>query len=83
MKSVDLASTPLSLQEALEMAAGDNLLVRTAEGREFVVAELDDFDRELELTRSNDALLALLDQRAEEPGRVPIDQVRARLGLGQ
>jgi hypothetical protein len=66
MKSVDLASSPLSLDQALSMAEGDNLVLRTPEGREFVVAEIDDFDRELELVRGNAALNELLGARQKE-----------------
>jgi hypothetical protein len=36
------------------------------EGREFVLAELDDFDREIELVRQNDALMALLRARTND-----------------
>jgi hypothetical protein len=35
-------------------------------GREFILAEIDDFDREIELARKNKALMKLLDERGKQ-----------------
>jgi hypothetical protein len=83
MKSVDLASSPLSLDQALSLAERDNLVLRTPEGREFVLAEIEDFDREVHLSRDHAALSQLLDERRRESGRFTLDQVRERLGLSK
>jgi hypothetical protein len=42
---------------------------------------LDDFDREIALTRQNEELMALLDARSNEPGAVSVAEARRRLGL--
>jgi hypothetical protein len=49
MNTVDLASTPVSLDEALAMAEKGNLVLPTSAGREFVLAELADLAHEAEL----------------------------------
>lgn len=59
----------------------ENLIVRTAEGREFLVAELDDFDREIQLIRENAELMAFLDERSQDTTTYTLAQVRQHLGL--
>ena len=44
----------------------ENIILRTAEGREFILAEINDFDREIELSRQNQELMAFLEQRGRE-----------------
>jgi hypothetical protein len=39
MKAIDLSSAAPTLTEVLELAENENVIVRTPEGREFVVAE--------------------------------------------
>lgn len=57
------------------------MILRSPDGREFILAEVDDFDREIELTRQNKELMALLDQRAKQTRTLPLDEVKAELGL--
>ena len=42
--------------------------------------EIDNFDREIELTRQNSELMALLDQRGRSTKTVSAAEARARLG---
>ena len=44
-------------------------------------AEIDDFDREIELTRQNEELMRLLDSRGREKANIPLDEAKARLGI--
>lgn len=43
--------------------------------------EVDDFNREIELTRQNKELMALLDQRGKQTKTIPLDEAKATLGL--
>jgi len=45
------------------------------------IAELDDFNREIELARQNRALMNFLDSRARQTEAVSSEQVRNLLGL--
>jgi hypothetical protein len=51
------------------------------DGHEFILTEVDDFDREIELMRQNKELMALLDQRGKQTETIPLDEVKATLGL--
>jgi len=70
-----------SLKEILELASEENIILRTQDGREFVLAEIDDFDREVELTRQNEEFMQFLDERSRERKTFTLDQVRQQLGL--
>jgi hypothetical protein len=76
MKTVDLAAEALTVDQLIKLASAGNVLVRTAEGREFLLAELDDFDEEIESIRRNQELMEFLDQRSHESRRYSLAQVR-------
>lgn len=82
MKTVDLTGKSIGLDDVLTMAADENVIVRTSDGREFVVAEIDDFDREVELVRQDAELLSFLEARSKSPGAKSLAEVKKSLGLG-
>jgi hypothetical protein len=51
------------------------------DGREFLLAEVDDSDREIELTRQNEELMRLLDRRGQEKATISLAEAKARLGV--
>jgi len=69
------------LNALLKQASIENLVLKTQDGREFLLAELDNFDREIELTRQNQELMRLLDSRGQEKAALSLDEVSARLGV--
>ncbi len=81
MKTIELSDSLPNLKEVLELAGKENIILRTLDGREFVLAEVDDFNKEIELIRQNQELLKLLDQRSEERKTFTLNQVRKQLNL--
>lgn len=82
MKTVNLATTPSNLEDLLDLAGKEAVLLRTAEGREFILTEVDDdFDKEIESVRQNRELLEFLDHRSGEKKSLSLKQVRERLKL--
>src|SRR6266849_1244381 len=75
-KTVDLSSQILTLDALLELASEENILVRTVEGREYLLAEVEDLDSEVELIRRNQELMEFLDQRSRETKTYTLAQVR-------
>jgi hypothetical protein len=80
MRTVLVSPHDRSINALLAQAEKENLIVRSPDGREFILAEMDDFDREIELTRQNQSFMEFLDRRARESGAIPLDQVEAALG---
>lgn len=87
MRTIDLSTQRATIEDVLHLAEGDNLVVRTADGKVFAIAEVsdsdpdDDFSQEVALTRQNKALRALLAERSREPAKYTLDQVRQKLDL--
>jgi hypothetical protein len=81
MKTIDLSSTPLEVNRLLDEARTEDLLVRLADGSEFLLIAVDEFDQEIAKTRGNQRLMALLDARASSQSALPLDEVKRRLNL--
>ena len=67
MKTIDVPRRAEALNKVLRQAREENLILRAADGTEFVVVEINDFDREIETTRENKELLKFLTARARDP----------------
>ena len=81
MKTIKVTENSLNLEAILNLASKENILLETLEGREFVLAEIENFDREVELTRQNQELMNFLDERSREQKTLTLNQVRQQLGL--
>ncbi len=81
MKTVAVPPQAVEINALLEQARDDELLVRTADGSEFLLTAVDEFDEEIARTRQNAKLMALLDERAKQSKTVPLDEVKRQLGL--
>ena len=66
MKTINISTKAKTINSLLRKATGGGLILRSPEGREFILAEIDDFDREIELTRQNKALMKFLDSRGKQ-----------------
>lgn len=83
MKTVNIANPTTELTALFEQANEEDVVVRLADGREFLLSVVDDFDVEIAQTRQNEKLMALLDERARQTQTVPIDEVKRRLGIAE
>ena len=77
MKTIELSSNPITVEQLLEWAILENVIIRR-NGEEFILALVDDFDAEIESLRHNDEFIAFLDARAKEP-KIPIEEARKKL----
>ncbi len=81
MKMVQVSSHSKMLYALLQQARSGNLILRTEDGVEFILAELHDFNREIELARENKELMAFLEERGRASNMVSSAEARRRLGL--
>ena len=79
MKTIDLAKSNLSLDEALKSARAESLLLKCANGEQFVVSVADDFATEVELLRKNHAFLEFLDVCKQDKTNVSLEEAEERL----
>jgi hypothetical protein len=81
MKTIEVSDDSPKLDEVLKLASEENIILKTVDGRNFVLAEVDDFEREIQLTRQNQELMRFLDDRSMETKTYSIDEVRRKLKL--
>ena len=67
----------------LKRARRENVILRSPESEEFILAEIDDFNREIQLARQNKALMKFLDTRARQTETVSMDQGCDSVGAEQ
>jgi hypothetical protein len=80
MKKVNVTAAS-NLAEILDLADEESVLLKTPEGREFILSGIDDFDAEVEAIGQNRELLEYLDERWREQESYTIDEVRKKLDL--
>jgi len=83
MKTITISRRARSVHNLLEQARKENVILRSPEGEEFILAEVDDFNREIELARQNRALMRFLDARGRRTETVSSEEARALLGLAR
>jgi hypothetical protein len=79
MKTVDLAQHTLDVEQLLALARQGPVLLLTAEGEEFCLAEADDFDREVEALRNSRAFQQFLDERSKYTRTIPLEELEEEL----
>ena len=81
MKIIELTNASPDIASLLDQARVDDIVVRMADGSEFLLVAVDDFDREIARTRANPRLMALLESRARQTTTVSLEEAKRRLGL--
>jgi hypothetical protein len=81
MKTIPLLDLLPPLADLLEQAQEEALILQTPDGKEFVLAALDDFAHEVEPTRQHPDLMTLLDQRGQEESIIKLSNLKTQLGL--
>ncbi len=81
MTTITISRRARSVNALLKRARRQNVVLRSPEGEEFILAEIDDFNREIELTRQNRALMRFLDARARQTETLSLEETRTLLGV--
>ena len=69
----------LDLPSVIERDRQEPVLLVTADGKEFLIAEADDFDRKVETLRASPAFQRFLDERSRSIRRIPLEEVKAAI----
>ena len=83
MKTIAISQDAKEILELLNQARQENLIVQSPDGSEFILAEIDFFDHEIELTRQNKALMTLLEQRAKQDRTISLEEAKSLLGIDE
>ena len=55
------------------------MLLVAADGKEFLLAEADDFETEVETLRSSEAFQRFLDERSQSPRGIALEEIEAEI----
>jgi hypothetical protein len=80
MKTITVSKRAKGVNQLLKQAERENIILRSPYGTEFIL-EIDDFNREIQLTRRNKKLMRFLEQRAKQAKTVSLDEAKKQLGL--
>jgi len=81
MKRIAIASDAVEIRSLLEQANDEDIILQLVDGRKFILSAVDDFDIEVAITRQNQKLMALLDERAKQTETISFVEVKQRLGI--
>jgi len=79
MKTIDLATQPLSVDQLLDSARRESIVLKAKDGETFVVSAADELSTEVELLRRNHRFLTLLDAFKQDTHTVSLDEVERRI----
>ena len=79
MKAIEISGASPTLTEVLDLASEDNVILRTPEGRKYLLAEIDDFADEVAKVVENPELMQLLNERGRENAHFSLSEVREQL----
>jgi hypothetical protein len=81
MTVIDLAETQPTLDEVIGLAKDGVVVLRQPDGSAFALAQLDDFEVEVELLRNNPDFLSFLRQLSREEASISLEDLRRELAL--
>lgn len=81
MRTIAVSTRSKKINVLLKQARKENIVLRARDGAEFILAEIHDFNREIELARQNKKLMKFLETRAKQTKTIPLAKLRAELGL--
>jgi hypothetical protein len=79
MRTIDLESEHPDLDAIIKLAREEPVLLVTPDGKEFCIAEADDFEREVEALRGSRAFQRFLDERSACATRFSLAQIEAEI----
>ena len=81
MKVIELAEKEPTLDEVVDLAKDELVVLRRPDGSLFAVAPVDDFDVEVELLKNNPEFMTFLKQLSQEEATISLQDLRKELDL--
>lgn len=79
MNTIDLGKRKADLADVIAIARQEPVLIVTADGAEFCMAEADDFEKEVTALRSSLAFQRFLDQRSVSAEAHALEDIEAEI----
>jgi hypothetical protein len=81
MRIIELNGSQMLLDELLEIARQEPIILQKTDKEQFILSLVDEFALEVELLRNNKEFMAYLDELSLEEATIPLEDVEKELGL--
>ena len=81
MKTITISQNSAEMCALFEQANNEDIIVQLADGRQFILSAIDEFDLEIAQTRRNEKLMKLLEQRAKQTQAISLEEVKRKLSI--
>jgi hypothetical protein len=81
MKTITLSEDFTEIRSVFDRANDGDVIIQLADGRQFILSAIDDFDIEIARSRQNQKLMEFLEKRAKQTPTISLDEVKRRLDL--
>ena len=81
MKIIELGHIHPTLDEVIDLAEEELLVLRKSDGSVFALSPVDDFDVEVELLKNNHEFMDFLKQLSQEKATISLQDLRKELAL--
>jgi PHD/YefM family antitoxin component YafN of YafNO toxin-antitoxin module len=79
VRTIDLSQETPDLTDLIALAQQEPVLLVTANGQEFLLAEADDFEQEAEQLRSSSVFQAFLEARSASQPRFSLEEIEREI----
>ncbi|NEQ64039.1 MAG: hypothetical protein F6J86_37040 [Symploca sp. SIO1B1] len=83
MRTLDLRQNPMSLEELLQVASNETVLILSDDGNEYILEAADAFEQEVAELAKSQRFMAFLAERSKEAGKTSLDEIERRLAQAE
>ena len=81
MRTVDLTQNKHTLDDLLDLAGSEALVIQTADGRRFVLEKMDSFEQEVVALGASEKFMSFLEERSREEANVSVQDIALNLNI--
>ena len=81
MITIDLRKKKHSIDELLAIARSEPLVIYDKDGKNYILEETDEFEKEVKELGSSEKFMEFLDERSKEKETISISSITKKLGI--
>jgi len=81
MITIDLRKKKHSIDELLAIARSEPLVIYDKDGKNYILEETDEFEKEVKELGSSERFMKFLNERSKEKETIPLSSITKKLGI--
>ena len=81
MITIDLRKKKHSIDELLAIARSEPLVIYDKDGKNYILEETDEFEKEVKELGSSENFMKFLNERSKEKETIPLSSITKKLGI--